>query len=74
MAVLCAAWGTRLGLPATRWMVALGAFVMRTETELVLKSRRVIPTRLVDAGFSFDFPEWPSAAADLVTRWRQRRQ
>jgi len=74
MAVLRAAWGTRLGLPATRWMVALGAFVMRTETELVLKSRRVIPTRLVDAGFSFDFPEWPPAAADLVARWRQQHQ
>jgi len=74
MAVLRAAWGTRIGLPATRWMVALGAFFMRTETELVLKSRRVIPTRLVDAGFSFDFPEWPPAAADLVTRWRQQRQ
>jgi len=74
MAVLRAAWGTRIGLPATRWMVALGAFFMRTETELVLKSRRVIPTRLVDAGFSFDFPEWPPAATDLVTRWRQQRQ
>ena len=40
------AWGTRIGLPATRWMLEAGAFVMRTETELVLKSRRVVPGRL----------------------------
>jgi hypothetical protein len=37
--------GTRLGLPASRWMLEVGAVFMRTETELILKSRRVIPTR-----------------------------
>lgn len=52
-------------------MVEIGAFVMRTETELVLKSRRVVPARLLDAGFSFDFPLWSAAASDLVARWRQ---
>jgi uncharacterized protein (TIGR01777 family) len=71
MAALRAAWGTRAGLPATRWMVELGAFFLRTDTELVLKSRRVVPARLVDAGFSFDFPDWPPAARDLVARWRR---
>lgn len=71
MAALRAAWGAPVGLPATRWMVEIGAFVMRTETELVLKSRRVVPARLVDAGFAFDFPEWPAAVGDLVARWRQ---
>lgn len=74
MAALRVAWGTRIGLPATRWMVEMGAFFMRTETELVLKSRRVVPARLVGAGFSFDFPEWPAAASNLVARWHQRRQ
>jgi hypothetical protein len=44
---------------------------MRTETELILKSRRVIPGRLRDAGFEFVFPEWPAAADDLVARWRR---
>ena len=41
---------------------------MRTETELVLKSRRVVPGRLLEAGFEFAFPEWPDAARDLVSR------
>lgn len=71
MAALRAVWGAPVGLPATRWMVEIGAFVMRTETELVLKSRPVVPARLVDAGFAFDFPGWPAAAGDLVARWRQ---
>ena len=51
-------------------MAALGAFFLRTDPELVLKSRRVTPGRLLDAGFSFDFPEWPAAARDLVTARR----
>jgi uncharacterized protein (TIGR01777 family) len=72
MRALCQAWGALLGLSATHWMLVLGAFVMRTETELVLKSRRVVPRRLTEAGFEFQFPEWPDAAEDLVRRWRER--
>jgi uncharacterized protein (TIGR01777 family) len=72
MDALRAAWGTRLGLPATAWMVEIGAFFLRTETELILKSRRVVPARLIDAGFTFDFPRWPAAAYELVARWRQQ--
>jgi uncharacterized protein (TIGR01777 family) len=59
-----------IGLPVTKWMLEIGAFFLRTETELILKSRRVIPTRLLDAGFKFSFPEWREAAEDLVRRWR----
>jgi uncharacterized protein len=70
MRVLRQAWGTRIGLPATRWMLELGAVFLRTETELILKSRRVVPQRLLEAGFKFNFAEWPSAAGDLVNRWR----
>lgn len=70
MRVLRDAWGTRIGLPATRWMLELGAIFLRTETELILKSRRVVPQRLLEAGFKFDFAEWSSAAGDLVQRWR----
>jgi NAD dependent epimerase/dehydratase family enzyme len=65
------AWGARLGLPTTRWMLELGAFFLRTETELILKSRRVVPGRLLASGFTFQFPEWPQAAADLCRRWRE---
>lgn len=57
-------------MPAARWMLRLGAVFLRTDVELVLKSRRVVPGRLLDAGFTFDFPTWPGAATDLVTRWR----
>ncbi len=64
------AWGTRLGLPATRGMLEVGAFVLRTETELILKSRRVVPGRLLAAGFRFAHADWAAAAADLVARWR----
>ena len=70
---LRAAAGVGFGLPATRWMVEVGAFVMRTESELALKSRRVVPGRLLDSGFAFDFPAWPAAAADLCRRWRDSR-
>jgi uncharacterized protein (TIGR01777 family) len=71
MAALREAWGTRIGLPATRWMVRLGAYLMGTDRELVLKSRRVVPGRLLEAGFRFEHSEWPEAAADLAERWRE---
>lgn len=70
MRILREAWGTKIGLPATRLMLEVGAFFMRTETELVLKSRRVVPTRLLESGFEFEFPEWKSAAENLCQRWR----
>jgi len=71
MAVLRSAAGVRIGLPATRWMAELGAFALRTDTELLLKSRRVVPGRLLNAGFAFAFPTWSDAARDLVTRTRE---
>ena len=72
MRALRSAWGTRLGLPATASMAGIGAWAMRTDPELLLKSRRVVPGRLLDAGFGFDHPTWPEAAADLVRRARSR--
>jgi len=66
--------GAPLGLPATRWMLEIGAFFLQTETELVLKSRRVVPGRLLEQGFEFRFPEWQSAVADLCHRWREARR
>ncbi|MBP2326718.1 uncharacterized protein (TIGR01777 family) [Kibdelosporangium banguiense] len=70
MRAIRAARGIPLGLPATKWMAELGAFVLRSDTELLLKSRRVTPGRLLDAGFTFHFPHWPPAADDLVHRSR----
>ncbi len=74
MRTLRAAWGTRIGLPATKWMLEIGAFFLRTETELILKSRRVVPGRLLQSGFVFQFPTWAEAAGDLCCRWRETRQ
>ncbi|MGH9930758.1 MAG: TIGR01777 family oxidoreductase [Pyrinomonadaceae bacterium] len=73
MQTLRQAWGMPLGLPATEWMLELGAFVLRSETELMLKSRRVIPSRLLESGFAFQFPNWAVAARDLCDRWRKLR-
>ena len=67
------AWGTRIGLPTTSWMIEIGTFLLRTESELILKSRQVIPGRLLDAGFQFTFPHWPAAARELVSRWKVSR-
>jgi len=66
-------WGSRIGLPATNWMLEAGALFLRTETELILKSRRVVPGLLLKSGFEFQFPEWRSAAENLVGRWRRQR-
>lgn len=72
MRALRKAWGMPVGLPATAWMAEIGALALRSDTELLLKSRRVVPGRLLDAGFAFDRPRWPEAAADLVRRVRRR--
>jgi uncharacterized protein (TIGR01777 family) len=71
MRTLRTAWGIRFGLPAAKWMVEVGALFLRTESELVLKSRRVVPGRLLQAGFTFRFPTWAEAASDLCRRWRE---
>jgi uncharacterized protein len=74
MQALRAAWGVPVGLPATAWMAELGAIALRSDTELLLKSRRVVPGRLLAAGFSFGHPQWPDSASDLVQRARAERR
>ena len=64
--------GPGFGLPTPTWLLEIGAWLRRTESELLLKSRRVIPGRLSEAGFIFRHPDWASAAADLCRRWGQR--
>jgi uncharacterized protein (TIGR01777 family) len=60
------ACGAPFGLPATEWMLEAGAFFIRTETELIIKSRYVVPGRLLASGFKFQFPELRGALADIV--------
>ena len=67
------AYDISFGLPSSRWMLEVGALVLRTETELVLKSRRVVPGKLLQAGFRFQFPEWQEAARNLVLLWKGQR-
>lgn len=73
MRILREAAGVPFGLPAAEWMLEVGAVFMRTETELILKSRRVVPGRLLQHGFDFRFPGWRTAAEDLFRRWRAAR-
>jgi uncharacterized protein len=72
MAALRWAWDVPNGLPAPSLAIKLGAFFLRTEPELVLQSSRVVPRRLLTAGFEFEFPQWPEAAEDLVRQWKNR--
>ena len=58
------------GLPATRWMLEVAAFVHRTEAELILKSRRVVPGRLLAGGFQFHFPRMEDAVREIEQRIR----
>ena len=73
MRLLREAFGVSFGLPAREWMLEIGAVLMRTETELILKSRRVVPGRLLDRGFTFKHPEWNDAARDLCHQWKIMR-
>jgi uncharacterized protein len=73
MRLLREACGASFSLPTSKWMLEIGAVFMRTETELVLKSRRVVPARLLEHGFKFKYPEWRSAAQDLCHQWKVAR-
>ncbi|MEC0368646.1 TIGR01777 family oxidoreductase [Paenibacillus chibensis] len=55
------------GLPAPAWMLEMGARVIRTETELILKSRWVIPERLLEAGYEFKYPTLDKALGQIIT-------
>ena len=66
MAYLREACGIKFGLAAPVFLVKIGAFFMRTEAELPLKSRRVIPGRLIKAGYAMKFPDMRRALLDLI--------
>ena len=70
MQALREACGVKFGLPSPAWMLGIGAFFMRTETELLLKSRRVVPGTLLKSGFEFKHPTWPEAAVEIERSWR----
>jgi uncharacterized protein len=68
MSVLRSVTGHKFGLPAFTWMLKLGAPLIGTETELVLKSRWVIPTKILQTGFEFKYPLLKEALKDIISR------
>lgn len=62
------ATGHWFGLPAFEWMLKIGAAMIGTETELILKSRWVLPTRLLQKGFRFKYPDLEDALQHIITR------
>jgi NAD dependent epimerase/dehydratase family enzyme len=67
MRLLREAAGIRFGPRVPEWALRFGSMLLGTEAELILKSRRVVPGRLLKAGFEFRFPQWREAARDLLT-------
>jgi NAD dependent epimerase/dehydratase family enzyme len=65
-ALLCQRLRPLLKLPQPRWLLEIGALVLRTETELILKSRKVYPERLLAAGFQFEYPRCELAVRGLL--------
>lgn len=57
----------KIGLPSPKWLLEIGALLIGTETELLLKSRWVIPERLAGSGFGFQFPTIGKALDDILT-------
>lgn len=68
MSTLRKATGHKFGLPAFEWMLRLGAPLIGTEVELVLKSRWVVPTRILQTGFQFKYPLLEDAFADIISK------
>ena len=73
MQTLRKATGTNFGLPAFKWMLAIGAAVIGTEPELILKSRWVVPTKLLKAGFVFTYPVLEDAIEDIVAHTPRKK-
>lgn len=59
-------YGRSIGLPAPKWLLAIGALVIGTEPELILKSRWVLPTRLMEAGYQFKIPYVKEAIEECI--------
>ena len=65
--------GHSFGLPATAWMLSIGAFLIGTERELLLKSRWVLPTRALQAGFTFKYPQLQAAMKEIIDQLPRSR-
>jgi uncharacterized protein len=66
MHIIRKTYGMPLGLPAPKWLLEIGSVVIGTETELILKSRWVLPKRLLDSGFKFEYATAGVAVKDIL--------
>lgn len=57
---------TKIGLPSPAWLLSMGAIIIRTETELILKSRWVVPEKLLKAGYTFKYPNLDQALENIL--------
>jgi hypothetical protein len=73
MRLLRKATGNKFGLPAFEWMLKMGAVIIGTETELILKSRWVLPTKILETGFQFKYPFLQDALAEIVSKVPRRQ-
>jgi uncharacterized protein (TIGR01777 family) len=67
MQVILKAFGISFGLPSPRLLLEIGALLIGTETELILKSRWVLPERILQSGYQFKFPEMGAAVNDILS-------
>jgi NAD dependent epimerase/dehydratase family enzyme len=65
--------GNKIGIPAPKWLLRIGATLIGTEIELLVKSRWVIPTRLMQEGFRFYYPQLEPALEEIVDELPRRR-
>lgn len=56
----------KIGLPSPSWLLTIGAVIIKTETELILKSRWVIPERLLESGYTFKYPNLETAVSNTL--------
>ena len=66
MKTLRQAMSVKIGLPSPAWLLKIGAVIIRTETELILKSRWVIPQKLLEAGYTFRYPTLEAALQNIL--------
>jgi uncharacterized protein len=68
MSILRKVTSTKIGLPAYAWMIKIGTSMIGTEAELVLKSRWVVPTKMLETGFQFQYPQLEEALNDIISK------
>jgi uncharacterized protein (TIGR01777 family) len=73
MRIIRKAYGIGFGLPAPGWLLEIGSAVIGTETELILKSRWVLPKRLLDAGYVFKYPGMEGAVQECIGEKKRLR-